>query len=582
MFLKTKLSANNAYFSQPDGLGTQYFAGDIISETTTIYIYATSETIPNCIDQSNFTITISSEITPTFDPVTACQGASVTLPTTSLNGVVGVWSGTGITPEGVVDTSVGGEFTFTFTPDVELSACAIAVEFTVTITATVVGTFESLQTTYCLGDAVSALPTTSDNGVEGTWDIGTIDTSVASGDEPFVYTFTPNAECNNVTTVSVIVNAPTAPLFANIALTYCEGDEVSALPTISDNGITGQWNDDTIDTTIIGTTPYTFTPTPGQCASPIILNITVNAKIPSNFNAINPVCVGEELTLPTTSLEGTVGTWSGAGISPEGVVDTSVANNALEVTFIPTGCAEEQIVTIQIVARPAVDPGVDQTVCAADGAFPLPSLTNGVYYSGPNGTGDLLVGTIPVSNTPQTVYIFAAGTLAGCSSESSFTVTFVEVEADELSDVEECTRYFLPELSAGNVYYTGPGQTGTQLFSGQAVEQSQMIYVSAGSPSSCYDETSFEVVIINCGIQKGISPNGDGLNDFFDLTAFDVRTLSIYNRYGTKVYNRGNYSNEWYGQSNGGDELPDGTYYFVIEFNNIEAKTGWIYINRER
>jgi gliding motility-associated-like protein len=156
------------------------------------------------------------------------------------------------------------------------------------------------------------------------------------------------------------------------------------------------------------------------------------------------------------------------------------------------------------------------------------------------------------------------------------------VEADELSDVEECTRYFLPELAVGNVYYTGPNQTGTQLFAGQAVEVSQTIYVSAGSPSSCYDETSFEVVINNCGIQKGISPNGDGLNDFFDLTDFDVRKLSIFNRYGTKVYDRANYSNQWFGQSNGGDELPDGTYYYVIEFNNIEAKTGWIYINRER
>jgi flagellar hook assembly protein FlgD len=42
------------------------------------------------------------------------------------------------------------------------------------------------------------------------------------------------------------------------------------------------------------------------------------------------------------------------------------------------------------------------------------------------------------------------------------------------------------------------------------------------------------------------------------------------------------YSNEWIGQSNAGDELPDGTYYYVIEFkNNQSSKTGWIYINRD-
>jgi hypothetical protein len=32
------------------------------------------------------------------------------------------------------------------------------------------------------------------------------------------------------------------------------------------------------------------------------------------------------------------------------------------------------------------------------------------------------------------------------------------------------------------------------------------------------------------------------------------------------------------GQSNNGDNLPDGTYFYEIEFNNGDAaKTGWIY-----
>ena len=37
---------------------------------------------------------------------------------------------------------------------------------------------------------------------------------------------------------------------------------------------------------------------------------------------------------------------------------------------------------------------------------------------------------------------------------------------------------------------------------------------------------------------------------------------------------------EWGGKSDDGDELPDGTYYFIIDRNNGETKTGWIYINR--
>ncbi|WP_415776934.1 gliding motility-associated C-terminal domain-containing protein, partial [Flavobacterium gelidilacus] len=37
---------------------------------------------------------------------------------------------------------------------------------------------------------------------------------------------------------------------------------------------------------------------------------------------------------------------------------------------------------------------------------------------------------------------------------------------------------------------------------------------------------------------------------------------------------------QWYGQSDNGNELPTGTYYFVIERDNVETKSGWIYINR--
>jgi flagellar hook assembly protein FlgD len=47
-----------------------------------------------------------------------------------------------------------------------------------------------------------------------------------------------------------------------------------------------------------------------------------------------------------------------------------------------------------------------------------------------------------------------------------------------------------------------------------------------------------------------------------------------------KVYSRNDYVDEWGGKSDDGDELPDGTYYFIIDRNNGDTKTGWIYINR--
>ena len=96
----------------------------------------------------------------------------------------------------------------------------------------------------------------------------------------------------------------------------------------------------------------------------------------------------------------------------------------------------------------------------------------------------------------------------------------------------------------------------------------------------CNKEESITVLAPTCGIQKGISANNDGFNDNFDLQGYNVKQLKIFNRYGTVVYTKSSYENEWYGQSDNGDELPDGTYYYVIDFEDLKTKTGWIYINR--
>ena len=71
------------------------------------------------------------------------------------------------------------------------------------------------------------------------------------------------------------------------------------------------------------------------------------------------------------------------------------------------------------------------------------------------------------------------------------------------------------------------------------------------------------------------------MNDNFDLTSLDVRKISIFNRYGKEVFSYGVYTNQWHGQSDNGNELPTGTYFYSIERSNGESKTGWVYINRE-
>ena len=86
-------------------------------------------------------------------------------------------------------------------------------------------------------------------------------------------------------------------------------------------------------------------------------------------------------------------------------------------------------------------------------------------------------------------------------------------------------------------------------------------------------------------IPNGFSPNGDGLNDYFNIqNLYDVYTehkLKIFNRYGTLIF-EGDNSKKWEGYSeSSGDIVPVGTYFYYLVLNNLsnDTFTGWVYIN---
>jgi gliding motility-associated-like protein len=107
------------------------------------------------------------------------------------------------------------------------------------------------------------------------------------------------------------------------------------------------------------------------------------------------------------------------------------------------------------------------------------------------------------------------------------------------------------------------------------------VTVKVLTTGGCETTADFTVDSIFCDIPKGISPNGDGSNDSFNLAGLNVNSMTVFNRYGQEVYSRNNYINEWFGQSANNDELPTGTYYYVIALTGGTTQTGWVYVNRQ-
>jgi hypothetical protein len=95
----------------------------------------------------------------------------------------------------------------------------------------------------------------------------------ASGLDGVLYNFALTGTTSNFLTqvVNTVVNPITTPTF-DIA-DICVGETLDALPTTSQNGITGTWSPVLNN---LATTEYTFTPDDGQCASPTTLEIVVN------------------------------------------------------------------------------------------------------------------------------------------------------------------------------------------------------------------------------------------------------------------------------------------------------------------
>lgn len=91
--------------------------------------------------------------------------------------------------------------------------------------------------------------------------------------------------------------------------------------------------------------------------------------------------------------------------------------------------------------------------------------------------------------------------------------------------------------------------------------------------------------VTGLGMYNAISPNDDGKNDFWNLNLagqYPVNSVTILNRYGSEVWKAENYNNttvRFEGRNMNGKDLPDGTYYYTITYDNKE-KQGWILIKR--
>ena len=183
-----------------------------VSPTTTT-TYWVDHSLGTLTQREYFTVTVNPATVPTFTAVGPyCSGAAMpALPLTSNNSIAGTWSpainNTATTP-------------YTFAPtSTAAPTCATTAPLTITITPNTTPTFTAVGP-YCSGEVIPDLPTTSNNGITGTW------TPAINNTTTTTYTFTPTSPatptCATTASLTIIIN-PLPVITINTTNESCVG-----------------------------------------------------------------------------------------------------------------------------------------------------------------------------------------------------------------------------------------------------------------------------------------------------------------------------------------------------------------------
>ncbi|AWH83880.1 hypothetical protein HYN59_01550 [Flavobacterium album] len=313
---------------------------------------------------------------------------------------------------------------------------------------------------------------------------------------------------------------------------------------------------------------------------------------------VAPVCEGGAIQFSVTAVTGAAYQWTGPNNFTSAIQNPFIPNSTTShsgtysLTVTTNGCSSPpSTISVMVNTIPQFTVEGDSMICEGQssllsvipGNFAPNAVAYTWYHDGEQMTG-IDQSTIEVFETG--LYKVEVGS-NGCVSSREITVTqntnafAVALEAGCRDTEYVIAITNLSEMPGASFLWTGPGgysHTGEEavITDGASGEY----FVEVTNAEGCSQNASIVVDNTSCFIPRGISPNGDGLNDSFDLSNLDIKHIEIFNRYGLQVYEKDGYISEWHGQSHRG-HLPTGVYYYVLTLSAGKQVTGWVYLQRE-
>jgi gliding motility-associated-like protein len=217
-----------------------------------------------------------------------------------------------------------------------------------------------------------------------------------------------------------------------------------------------------------------------------------------------------------------------------------------------------------------VNLGVDTTLCEGEKLMLTTGIEGFNFQWQDNSTNPHYI-----VDSPGTYWVTASN--YHCVSTDTIKVYYTQLPKLNLgNDTVLCkTEKLTLNLSNPNATYLWQDNSTNSSYT---VVKTGIYWVNA-SQNGCKNTDTIVITFKDCNCilnaPNAITPNGDGINDKWIIptsNCFQQMDVSVYNRYGSLVYKKNNYQNDWEGTFKL-KPLPDATYYYVIKaigFNHEE------------
>lgn len=331
-------------------------------------------------------------------------------------------------------------------------------------------------------------------------------------------------------------------------------------------------------------------------STPLTVNVYAIPAI-TGVSATQTICAGNSIILAAGG--GTSYKWSGPNLAATSqnpvVIKNATGANAGKYTVIAYNqydCSSSASTNVTVNPLPVAAVAGGTTICSGDKT--RISASGGVVYSWSPGKtlSDSTIANPVASPLDTTVYKVTISNQYGCSVTDSVKINverkaIADAGTDKVIFEGQSVQLNGSEQYGGTYYWTPDSAlSDPNSLTPIASPKNDITYtLHVKSTNNCGDDSSsvFIRVYKKITIPNTFSPNGDGVNDKWDIDAlitYPDCLLQVFDRYGQQVYKSIGYSKPWDGKLNG-KVLPTGTYYYVLDLKNNTPKiSGWLFIAR--